>query len=61
MSMYDKSYCTTECDQQDCERNIRFNKPKEKYYSATTFDDLDEDGNPKYDHKNCTWKMKKGK
>lgn len=29
MSMADKSYCATFCDQRDCERNVRFNKPKE--------------------------------
>lgn len=60
MSMADKSYCATFCDQRDCERNTRFNKPTEKYYSMTTFDDLDENGNPKINHKDCIWKIKKG-
>lgn len=54
MSMYDKSYCSTPCDQKDCERNLRFNKPQGKYYSVTTFDDTH-----KY-HENCLWKIKKG-
>lgn len=57
MSMYDKSYCSTFCDQKDCERNLRFNKPQEKYYSAATFDD----SNPDQHHKTCRWKIKKGK
>ena len=52
MSMYDKSYCVTVCDQKDCERNIRFNKPKETYYSVTTFDDTHKD------HEKCIWKIK---
>ena len=54
MSMGDKSYCATFCDQEDCERNVRFNKPTEKYYSMTTFDDVHEN------HKHCPWKIKKG-
>ena len=53
--MFDKSYCATICDQEDCERNIKFNKPQEKYYSMTTFEDNDKN------HKNCPWKIKKGK
>lgn len=53
MSMWDKSYCATFCDQEDCERNVRFNKPEEKYYSVTTFDDAHKD------HRNCPWKQKK--
>ena len=52
--MCDMSYCSTVCDQKDCIRNIRFNKPAEKYYSITTFDDVHED------HTNCIWKIKKG-
>ena len=54
MSMYDKSYCATECKQKDCKRNLKYNKPKTKYYSVTTFDDdnLDEF------HKDCNWKIK---
>ena len=55
MSMFDKSYCNTVCDQEDCERNIRFNKPQTKYYSVTTFDDAN------VDHRNCIWKEKKKK
>ena len=51
--MYDKSYCATTCDQKDCERNVRFNKPQEKYYSVTTFDNIH------HDHHNCPWKIEK--
>lgn len=54
MSMYDKSYCSTPCDQQDCERNLKHNKPGTKYYSVTTFDD----SNPDKSHKTCKWKIK---
>ena len=60
MSMWDKSYCATSCDQKDCERNFRFNPPDEEYYSMTTFDDLDENGNVKSNHESCIWKVKKG-
>ena len=60
MSMYDKSYCATECNDKNCERNIKFNKPETRIYSMTTFDDLDEQGNIKINHKNCKWKIKKG-
>ena len=53
--MFDKSFCSTVCDQEDCERNIKFHKPEEKYYSMTTFDDIHDD------HENCPWKVvKKG-
>ena len=55
MSMYDKSYCYTSCDQHDCERNLKYNKPQTQYYSATMFDI--ENTN----HKNCKWKVKKEK
>lgn len=55
MSIYDKSYCSTFCNQKDCERNLRFNKPSTKYYSVTTFDD----SNPDVEHKSCIWKIKK--
>lgn len=56
MSMYDKSYCATECEDSSCERNIKFNKPTEKIYSASTFDD----SNPDKMHKRCPWRIKKG-
>lgn len=55
MSMYDKSYCNTICDQQDCERNLRFNKPKTKYYSVTNF------GDSMTNLKYCIWKIKNKK
>ena len=54
--MYDKSYCATECEDCDCERNIKFNKPETRFYSMTTFDD----SNPDKMHKRCPWKIKKG-
>ena len=56
MSMWDKSYCSTDCDQRDCERNIKYNKPTEQYYSVTTFDTLDSNGELKTDHTECIWK-----
>lgn len=56
MSMYDKSYCNCDCPQRDCERNIKYNPPKHRYFSMTTFDT----DNPDKTHKNCMWKIKKG-
>ena len=53
MSMYDKSYCATFCEQDDCERNLKFAKPSEKYYSVAMFSE------PGIDHKFCPWKIKK--
>lgn len=55
MSMNDKSYCATECNDRNCERNIKFNKPTTKYYTVTTFDNIHEN------HKKCIWKIKKEK
>lgn len=55
-NMYDKSYCATLCEQKDCKRNLRYNKPETQYYSVTTFDD----SNPDKSHKSCEWKIKKG-
>lgn len=55
MSLVDKSYCSTECEQKRCARNLKYNTPIDKYYSATTFDDLDENGNPKTSHEDCKW------
>ena len=49
--MYDKSYCATECDQKDCDRNLKYNKPYTKFFSVTTFDDSNKD------HKHCKWKI----
>ena len=51
--MYDKSYCSTPCDQKNCERNLKYNKPKTRYYSVTTFDEDNSDKS----HKNCKWKI----
>lgn len=51
--MNDKSYCCTFCDQQNCERNLRFHKPITRYYSVATFDN----SNPDVSHKDCEWKI----
>lgn len=56
MSMYDKSYCATECEDSNCERNMKYNKPETRIYTATTFDD----SNPDKMHKRCPWRIKKG-
>lgn len=54
MSMCDKSYCYTNCNQKDCERNLNYNKPPTNtYYSATTFDIANDI------HEKCPWKIKK--
>ena len=55
MSICDKSYCATECEDRDCERNIKYNKPETRYYSMTTFDDI----NPDKMHKCCPWRINK--
>ena len=51
--MIDTSYCSTPCEQKNCVRNIKYNKPTEKYYSVTTFDD----DNPDPKHISCIWKL----
>lgn len=56
MSIYDKSYCSTPCNRKDCERNLKYNKPMTKYYSVTTFDDINLDKS----HKDCEWRIEKG-
>lgn len=38
MSMYDRSYCATNCDRKNCERNIKFNKPHTRIYTVSEFD-----------------------
>ena len=53
--MKDKSYCSTPCNRMDCERNLRFYKPEEEYYSVTTFDDNNSDPS----HKSCMWRIPK--
>lgn len=53
MSMCDKSHCSTFCNQEDCERNLNYNKPQTQYYSVSAFDIEN------CDHKNCEWKIKK--
>ena len=55
MSMNDMSYCSTKCLRLDCERNMRYNKPTTKYYSATGFDCKNKDPL----HKTCKWMRKK--
>lgn len=49
MSMYDCSFCGTECTQKYCERNIKYNKPTERIYSVSYFDE----GNPDPSHRTC--------
>ena len=49
MSMFDKSYCATECNRTDCERNLKFHKPATKIYTATMFDQ----DNPDPEHYSC--------
>ena len=55
MSMYDKSYCSADCEDETCERNLKFNKPETRIYSVTAFDD----SNPDKKHKRCPWRIKK--
>lgn len=57
MSMFDKSYCSCDCPQKDCERNLGYCRPSITRYSVTTFDE----NNPDKTHKDCKWKIKKGK
>ena len=57
MSMYDMSWCNQDCPQRSCERNLKYNKPQERFYSVSIFDE----DNPDITHKNCKWKIKKGK
>lgn len=38
MSMYDRSYCATNCDRKNCERNIKFNKPHTRIYTVSELD-----------------------
>lgn len=38
MSMYDRSYCASECKRRDCERNLKYNKPVTRFYSVSEFD-----------------------
>ena len=35
MSMYDKSYCITECIRKNCERNLKYHKPCTRIYSVS--------------------------
>lgn len=57
MSMSDRSYCSGDCPQKDCERNLKYNKPQTIRFSVTTFDE----SNPDKTHKNCKWKIRKEK
>lgn len=52
MNMYDKSYCNANCKQRDCLRNMKYNKPQERYYSVSNFENNDNE------HKNCAYKIK---
>lgn len=57
MSIYDITYCMTDCDQKDCVRNTKYSKPLERYVSMAM---LDED-NPDKTHKDCKYKIQKPK
>lgn len=35
MSMYDRSYCSTNCDRKNCERNLKYHKPRSRIYSVS--------------------------
>ena len=49
MSMWDTSYCATNCNRKDCARNLKFHKPEFKYYSVACFDEEDVNAT----HENC--------
>ena len=49
MSMLDRSYCATECNRTDCERNLKFHKPENRIYTASMFDN----DNPDPMHESC--------
>lgn len=56
MSMYDKSYCGCNCEDKNCERNLKYNKPKTRIYTVSKFDETNTDPL----HKRCPWRIKKG-
>lgn len=41
MSMYDRSYCSTNCNRRNCERNLKYNKPHTRFYSVSELDSAD--------------------
>lgn len=41
MSMYDRSYCSTNCNRKDCERNLKYHRPCTKFYSVTELNSED--------------------
>lgn len=43
MSMGDRSYCGTECTNEFCERNMKFNKPRQRIYTVSYFDEDNSD------------------
>lgn len=49
MSMGDRSYCGTECNNEFCERNMKFNKPGQRIYTVSYFDE----DNPDPLHRSC--------
>lgn len=55
MSMGDRSFCATECEQKNCERNIKYHEPGNifKIYTVSKFD-VD---NPDPKHKTCEYKI----
>lgn len=50
MSIYDISYCSTNCNRKNCKRNLKYHKPYTKFYSVVKLDD-DKDEN----HTNCSF------
>ena len=55
--MYDKSYCSCNCEDKNCERNLKYNKPKTRIYTVSKFDETNIDPL----HKRCPWRIKKEK
>lgn len=43
MSMYDRSYCSTNCDRKNCKRNLKYHKPRTKFYSVAELDNQEVD------------------
>ena len=41
MSMYDRSYCSTNCNRKNCERNLKYHKPRTRFYSVVELDSDD--------------------
>lgn len=44
--MHDRSYCSTNCDRKNCERNLKYHKPHSRIYSVSELNN--EDKNTKH-------------